>query len=308
MTNSIRKPFLKWVGGKTQIIDKIMDKFPKEINNYYEPFLGGGSVLFALLSFVENKKIKVNGSIYAYDLNERLINVYKHIQNNKDELWGYLSNIINEYNSIEIDSLKKVESGRKKINPLDKVEGLLSKEHYYYYIRNLYNDYIENDIEISAMFIFLNKTCFRGVYRESKNGFNVPYGNYNNPNIIDKNTIDIISNMIQNVIFIKSSFNESLDNEFNEGDFLYLDPPYAPENNKSFVGYTKDGFTYENHIELFDMINFIKDMNVKFVMSNASVNLVINNFKDCHIDSIKARRAINSKKPESKTTEILVYN
>jgi DNA adenine methylase len=308
MTNSIRKPFLKWVGGKTQIIDKIMDKFPKEINNYYEPFLGGGSVLFALLSFVENKKIKVNGSIYAYDLNERLINVYKHIQNNKDELWGYLSNIINEYNSIEIDSLKKVESGRKKINPLDKVEGLLSKEHYYYYIRNLYNDYIENDIEISAMFIFLNKTCFRGVYRESKNGFNVPYGNYNNPSIIDKNTIDIISNMIQNVIFIKSSFNESLDNEFNEGDFLYLDPPYAPENNKSFVGYTKDGFTYENHIELFDMINFIKDMNVKFVMSNASVNLVINNFKDCHIDSIKARRAINSKKPESKTTEILVYN
>lgn len=304
---TLKKPFLKWVGGKTQIIDNIIDKFPKEINNYYEPFLGGGSVLLALLSLIQLKKIKVNGSIYAYDLNDKLINVYKHIQNNKNELWKHLSKLINEYNNIKLHSIETEDKKRKKINPKTVEDSKISKEHYYYYIRNLYNQ-CKDDIEISAMFIFLNKTCFRGVYRESKNGFNVPYGNYNNPSIMDKNTIDIISNMIQNVIFIKASFNESLNNEFTEGDFIYLDPPYAPENSKSFVGYTKDGFTYENHIELFDMINFIKDMNVKFVMSNASVNLVINNFKDCHIDNLKTRRAINSKNPESKTTEVIVYN
>ena len=94
MTN-ITKPFLKWVGGKTQIIDKIVEKFPDKINNYHEPFLGGGSVLFALLSLMKENKKKVN-NIYAYDLNDRLINVYKHIQNNKDELWDELNILISE--------------------------------------------------------------------------------------------------------------------------------------------------------------------------------------------------------------------
>ena len=98
------------------------------------------------------------------------------------------------------------------------------------------------------------------------------------------------------------------DNErlvFRRNDFIYLDPPYAPENKKSFVGYTKDGFTYDNHLELF---NKIKNLNIKFVMSNARVDLVLDNFKDCNVEDIKARRAINSKKPESKTTEVIVYN
>ena len=112
--NSLVKPFLKWVGGKTQIIDKIIDKFPKEINDYHEPFLGGGSVLFALLSLIQNKEIKLNGNIYAYDLNERLINVYKHIQNNKDELWEHLNKLINDYNSIQLDNIEKEDNKRKK--------------------------------------------------------------------------------------------------------------------------------------------------------------------------------------------------
>lgn len=304
---TLKKPFLKWVGGKTQIIDNIIDKFPKEINNYYEPFLGGGSVLFALLSLIQLKEIKVYGSIYAYDLNDKLINVYKHIQNNKDELWKHLSKLINEYNNIELHSIKTEDKKRKKINSKTVEESKISKEHYYYYIRNLYNK-CTDDISISAMFIFLNKTCFRGVYRESKNGFNVPYGNYNNPSIIDKNTIDTISNTIKNVIFINKSFIDSLSNKFEKNDFIYLDPPYAPENDKSFVGYIKDGFTYDNHIELFNIIKKLKKNEIKFAMSNAKVDLVLHNFKSYNIEDVKVRRAINSKKPGSKTTEIIVYN
>ena len=305
--NSLIKPFLKWVGGKTQIIDKIIDKFPKEINDYHEPFLGGGSVLFALLSLIENKEIKLNGHIYTYDLNERLIDVYKQIQNNKDELWEHLNKLIINYNSIELDSIEKEDNKRKNINPQTEGDGKKSKEHYYYYIRNLYNN-SKNNIEISAMFIFLNKTCFRGVYRESKNGFNVPYGNYKNPSIMTKDILDNVSKMMQNVIFMNSSFEESLSNDFKKGDFVYLDPPYAPENSKSFVGYTKDGFTYDNHIELFNKIKMLKNNDIKFAMSNAKVDLVLDNFNDCNIEDVKARRAINSKKPESKTTEVIVYN
>ena len=305
--NTLMKPFLKWVGGKTQIIDKIIDKFPKEINDYHEPFLGGGSVLFALLSLIENKEIKLNGNIYVYDLNERLINVYKYIQNNKEELWEHLNKLINDYNNIELDNIEKKDNKRKNINPQTEEEGKISKEHYYYYIRNLYNN-SKNNIEISAMFIFLNKTCFRGVYRESKNGFNVPYGNYKNPSIMTKDILDNVSKIMQNVIFMNSSFEESLSNNFNKDDFVYLDPPYAPENSKSFVGYTKDGFTYDNHIELFNKIKILKKNNIKFAMSNAKVDLVLDNFDDCYIEDVKAKRAINSKKPDSKTIEVIVYN
>ena len=307
LQNNSIKPFLKWVGGKTQIIDKIIHKFPKKINNYHEPFLGGGSVLFALLSLIENKKIQLDGKIYVYDLNKNLINVYKHIQNDKDELWKYLDNLINNYNNIKSHTIEKKDNKRKNINPQTEEESKLSKEHYYYYVRNLYNNSV-NEIEISALFIFLNKTCFRGVYRESKNGFNVPYGNYKNPTIITKDILDIVSKVIQNVEFINLDFKKSLAFKFKKNDFLYLDPPYAPENSKSFVSYTKDGFTYDNHIELFNKIKTLNDKNIKFVMSNAKVDLVIENFKDYNIDDIKVRRAINSKKPDAKTTEVIIYN
>jgi DNA adenine methylase len=305
--SKITKPFLKWVGGKTQIIGKIMDKFPKEINNYHEAFLGGGSVLFALLSLIEKKEIELKGSIYAYDLNEKLINVYNNIKYNKDELWKHLSKLINTYNSIELNSIKNEDNKRKNINPKTEEESLKSKEHYYYYIRNLYNNSSDN-ITISAMFIFLNKTNFRGVYREGPKGYNVPFGNNKNPTIMTKHTLDNISKLIQNVEFIKSSFEETLSKKFEKNDFLYLDPPYAPENSKSFVGYTKDGFTFENHISLFDKIKIIKDNNIKFIMSNARVDLVLENFNDCNIEDVKAKRAINSKKPGSTTTEVIIYN
>ena len=156
--------------------------------------------------------------------------------------------------------------------------------------------------------MFLNKTCFRGMYREGPNGFNIPFGHYKKtPTIITKEYLDSISDLIQNVEFIQSDFNNSINNA-ETGDYVYLDPPYAPENDKSFVGYTKDGFGLEAHKSLFNAITILDQKNIRFAMSNAKVKLVMDHFKDYKHEDIVARRAINSKKPGSTTTEVIIYN
>lgn len=297
--NSYQQPLLKWVGGKTQIMDKVVDKFPKEMNNYHEFFLGGGSVLLALLSLQKEGKIKIKGKIYAYDLNSNLINLYKNIQSNKDELFK----IISEHKSV-FDSIKGTEINRK---PKNLSEAKTSKESYYYWLRSQYNQMDKDTIECSALFLFLNKTCFRGVYREGPNGFNVPYGHYKNLSIISQDELNAVSDLIKNVEFKESDFRKSFNN-LKKGDFVYLDPPYAPENTKSFVGYTSDGFNLDAHKTLFDEILKLNEKKIKFVMSNAKVSLVTDTFKDYQSQDILARRAINSKKPESTTTEIIIYN
>ena len=295
-----QKPFLKWVGGKTQMIHTLMDKFPAEMNNYYEPFLGGGSVLFALLSLQKENKIVIKNKIYAYDINVLLINVYKNIQTNKDALFGYITSYITEYHNIT-----GTEVNRK---PLTMEDAKTSKESYYYWIRQLFNKMDKTTIECSAIFMFLNKTCFRGMYREGPNGFNVPYGHYKKtPTIITKKELDYISDLMKDVVFLQSDFCKSVQN-IRSGDFVYLDPPYAPETENSFVGYTADGFGLETHNKLFSEIRKLHKQKIQFVMSNAKVDLVINNFNDCKCDDIIARRAINSKKPGSTTTEVLIYN
>jgi DNA adenine methylase len=154
----------------------------------------------------------------------------------------------------------------------------------------------------------LNKTGFRGMYREGPNGFNIPYGHYKKtPSIVTKKELDEISNLIKNVEFIVSDFNNSIKN-VKEGDFVYLDPPYAPENKKSFVGYTAEGFSLETHNKLFNEVKQFNNKNIKFIMSNAKVELVLNNFNNYNCEEIKARRAINSKNPESTTIEVIIYN
>lgn len=298
----IQKPFLKWVGGKTQIINSIIDKFPKTINNYHELFLGGGSVLFALLSLQKQNKITIKNKIYAYDINKTLINVYNDVQKNKDILFKYISEYINTYDNIKGTIINR------KSNTLE--EGLTSKESYYYYLRNKFNNINklnnENTVEQSALFIFINKTCFRGVYREGPNGFNVPYGHYKTtPTVITKDDLDYISDLIKDVEFIHSSFTDSIKNVKNS-DFMYLDPPYAPENSKSFVGYVADGFNLETHKLLFSEVKKLN--NIKFIMSNSKVDLVTENFKDYSFEDIKVRRAIHSKNPGASTTEVIIYN
>ena len=295
---TIQKPFLKWVGGKTQIIHDIIQKIPTEFNNYHELFLGGGSVLFAVLSLQRQGKITIKNKLYAYDINESLINVYKHVQSNKDELFQFIAFHINEY-----DSIKGVIINRK---PTSIEDAKTSKESYYYWIRNKFNNIDKQSIESSALFMFINKTCFRGMYREGPNGFNVPYGHYKKtPTIITEHDLTFISDLIKDVEFIQSDFSSSFQN-LNTGDFVYLDPPYAPENDKSFVGYVADGFNLDMHTKLFDEITKMND--IHFVMSNAKVDLVTDYFKDYNCVDITARRAINSKNPGSTTTEVIIYS
>ena len=300
---NIPKPILKWVGGKTQIIDKLIVDFPIEINNYREAFLGGGSVLLAFLSYVKSGIIKINGNIYAYDLNEPLIYIYKNIQTQRNELYDVLKNIITDFK----------ECGNGKINrtPENIEEAKIAKENYYYWIRSEYNKLCLTDkksILGSAMLIFLNKTCFRGIFRVGPNGFNVPYGHYSNPEIINKEHLDNIHNLIQNVLFECCDFNTSLAN-IEQGDFAYLDPPYAPETNTSFVGYTEKGFDIENHKKLFNLIHNLTDAKHKIMLSNADVSLVRENFKEKYSTStILCKRSINSKNPESKAKEVIIKN
>jgi len=312
MNKIIVKPFLKWVGGKTQIIDDIIDNIPDEINNYYECFVGGGSVLLALLSYQKNNKIKITGDINVYDINENLINLYNVIKNDKDKFIEQINIYIDQYKNIET---LKIDEDKKNKNKLKKTleESLLSKERYYYWIRNIYNLSNLSIIETSALFVFLNKTCFKGLYRcNTKTGyFNVPFGNYNNPKIIDEEHINEIHSLIQNVKFNLLDFSKSLDKKFDKNDYIYLDPPYVPENKKSFVDYNKSGFNIDCHNKLFDMIHQLTNDNIKITLSNSDTDLVNKNFnnnKKYYIKKINIIRRINSKKPNSTTDELIINN
>tara|TARA_B000000557_G_C20767991_1_gene440383 strand:+ start:110 stop:994 length:885 start_codon:yes stop_codon:yes gene_type:complete len=288
------KPIIKWVGGKTQILDKVLKTFPREIENYHELFVGGGSVLFGLL---ESKDITVKGKVYAYDKNQKLINMYRQIQTNPKDVHDYLTELFKTY-----DTRTGTEVNRK---PQTEEEGLTSKESYYYWVRKKYNDLIPTTHIHAATLIFLNKTCFRGVYREGPNGFNVPYGHYKTtPVVTPLEELLKIQDLIKDVVFKWCDFRAAFAQTVNDCDFIYADPPYAPENVKSFVGYTKDGFIMDDHKDLFDLLKYSE---IDFVMSNAKVYLVTSSFEDYKIEDVPARRAINSKDPSSITTEVLVH-
>jgi DNA adenine methylase len=296
------KPFLKWVGGKTQIIEDVINKFPKSMNNYHEPFLGGGSVLLALLSQKNEDYIIIENKIYASDANENLINLYINIKDNVEEFIKEISKITKIYSKLNSD-------GPVNRKPLNEEEALKSQESYYYYIRNIFNN-SEPSVLKSAYFLFLNKTCFRGIYREGPNGFNVPFGHYKNVSIYEEEHLKEVSEIIQPVIFRKQSFVESFCYCEN-GDFVYLDPPYVPEKATSFVGYTSDGFDLTHHQNLFKICNVLIKDNIKYLMSNSNTLLVVDSFKDqekVSIDAIVVRRAINSKSPDATTSEVLIKN
>jgi DNA adenine methylase len=305
---TISKPLLKWVGGKTQIIDTLLAVFPnlKEINNYHEIFLGGGSVLFALLSFMKFRNISLNGNIYAYDLNEPLICTYKNIQTNPNELFDELQILIQDLMECKKDGVVN----RKSVTINEAKE---NAENYYYWIRKRYNNLTNEErkgVVGSAIFIFLNKTCFRGLFRIGPNGFNVPFGNYKNPKIIDKAHLMEIHELIKGVHFNCCDFTHSINDDILPGDFVYCDPPYVPETSTSFVGYTENGFPIDKHNELFNKIHVLTENNVKILMSNSDVPLIRENFMNEKyiIKSFECRRSINSKNPQSTTSEVFIKN
>lgn len=267
-------PFLKWAGGKNQIIKKIIENIPSSFNNYYEPFLGGGSVLFAL------KKIN---TVFVNDINLQLINTYKQIKNNCNDL---------------IDRLEKLDN-----HPINK--------EYFYNLRNKFNNKISNniaDLESASLFIFLNKHCFNGLYRVNKAGFfNVPY-NGSTRKSFDENNILNISKFLQNVDLSNEDFEDFLSCA-KENDFVYIDSPYIPiSETASFTNYTKDGFSLEDHKRLAELCNKLSDKGVKLLISNNNTPLTKELYKKFDIIEFDVSRNINSDATKRKGKEVLMKN
>jgi DNA adenine methylase len=302
LTN-VTRPFLKWVGGKTQIIDDVLGQFPTVIENYHEPFLGGGSVLLAVLSQQLSKKLQIKGKLYASDLNSNLVSLYTNIQRSVDQFIIELKGLTDEFEKL---------TGKEVNRNAKTKEEATSQESYYYWIRSKFNAMTRverSSLLGSAMFLFMNKTCFRGVYREGPNGFNVPFGHYKNPGIMDEPHIRLVAELVKDVVFTCQPFLSSLE-KVQPTDFVYLDPPYAPENEKSFVGYTADGFSLKEHQSLFKEMVSLNNKGSKFLMSNADVKLVKDAFPEPTYKTkiVSCRRAINSKDPAAKTNEVLIRN
>ena len=276
------KPFIKWVGGKGQLLSEINKLYPvelgKNINKYAEIFVGGGAVLFDILS-----KYKLD-EVYISDKNLELINTYKSIRDNVDIL---------------IKSLKGME---EQYIPLDNK----NRKDYYYKKREEYNSLKinseVNNIEKAILFIFLNKTCFNGLYRVNKKGkFNVPMGAYKKPKICDEENLKNVSLTLRNVKIVYADYKES-EKFIDDKTFVYIDPPYRPLNiTSSFTSYTENDFNDKEQIELAEYINVLNKKGAKIVISNSDPknNDIDDNFfdklyKNYNINRVKATRMLNS--------------
>lgn len=307
-------PIIKWVGGKTQIIEQVFETFPTEISHYYEPFIGGGSVLFELLNRLEDEKIKVK-TINIGDFNKNLINLYNSIKNEPDKLIKYIRKFKNNYDESPNPEVSK--DTRKKIEPFNTVKENknTSKEYLYYHYRNMFNKIKDMDYKPakkSALLIFLNKTSFRGVYRENSSGkFNVPFGNYLKLELFDEKNIRNCSRLFNkySVQFTHTDFYSWNDKiKYDNKTFVYLDPPYYPINDTSFTSYTSDDFNLEQHKKIVSLCKTINNKKSKFALSNSDVSFIKDNLKQFNIKIINCKRQINSKNPGSTTNEVLINN
>ena len=265
-------PIVKWVGGKRQLMFELLKNMPKTYNRYFEPFIGGGALFFELQP----------DNAYISDMNEELINLYSVVRDSVDEL---------------IEDL-----GKHKV----------SKE-YFLEIRNIdrTEEYSNlSNVERASRFIYLNRTCFNGMYRvNSKGEFNVPFGNYKNPRIIDENNLLNCSDLLKKTEIKCADFFEIL-NKVRKGDFVYFDPPYVPLNEtSSFTSYTKDGFDIDMQFKLRDVCDELDSMGVKFMLSNSDTKLVNDLYANYEIKKVFASRQINANADgRGKITEVLVRN
>jgi DNA adenine methylase len=301
-------PFIKWVGGKTQSLNEIFKHFPIKLNNYYEPFCGSCAVLFELLNKLEeNNDYKILGNIYINDINKKLINTYFSIKSDVNNLIKELKELEYIYNSAE--NIKYESRHKFNININDDINIIKQKgkSYVYYYYRLIYNK-----SPSSSLFIFLNKTCYRGLYRENKNGmFNVPFGSYESPNICDEDNLNNISILLNKykVNICNSHFTDFLTNhKYSANDFIYIDPPYFSCkdincDNKVFTDYNLSGF---NDSDTNNLINMC-DSFPSFLLSNSMCVHTLYLFNHFKIEKIKSRRRINSKNPEKTIHELLVY-
>ena len=272
------QPFVKWVGGKRGLLEQILPLFPKDFNNYFEPFVGGGAVFFELFSrgILEGKKVVLS------DINKELINTYLVVRDNPNEL---------------IKKLKEYEANHSK--------------EFYYQIRELdRKEEFENlsNVEKATRFIYLNKTCFNGLYRVNKKGyFNTPIGSYKKPNIADVKTILNASEALADVTILNQSFDKVL-TQAKKDDFIYFDPPYYPLNATSnFTSYDSNCFLEEEQFRLFETFNKLAKQGVKVVESNSDTKFIKELYKNYDIQIVNANRFINSKSSgRGKISEVLI--
>jgi len=272
--NKLIAPFLKWVGGKRQLMPAIKKLIPKGYTNYYEPFIGGGAVLFNL----QPKNAVIN------DFNKELINVYQTIKDNPEELISDLKTHKNESDYFY------------NLRALDRQESF----------ENLSN------IKKASRVIYLNKTCFNGLYRVNNSGeFNSPFGRYKNPNIVNETTIRAVSKYLNsnNIIILNEDFAEAVEG-IEKGDFVYFDPPYHPVSESSnFTGYVQGGFDIYDQVRLRDLCNQLNQKGVKFLLSNSATQFIEDLYKDYKISYVKANRSINSNaKKRGEIDEVLIRN
>ncbi|HMR47377.1 MAG TPA: DNA adenine methylase [Bacteroidia bacterium] len=296
MTDNIAKPFLKWAGGKTQLISEIEKSLPNKIVTkkftYIEPFAGSGAVLFWMLNNFQNlEKAVIN------DINEDLINTYKTIASSPKELISILQILQNEFHGLE---------GKDE-----------QKKEYYYSKRELYNTRKEEQSGQAALFIFLNRTCFNGLYRVNrKNEYNVPMGSYKRPTICDKENILAVSQALQKVEILCGDYEETL-NYTDNNTLFYFDPPYKPlSNTSSFNSYAKDEFNDAEQIRLRDFCHKLDALKHTWILSNSDVkgkdandNFFDDLYSDFNIQRVDARRSINAN-PEKRGAlkELLITN
>ena len=258
--NKLVAPVVKWVGGKRQLLDEITPLLPNRISSYCEPFLGGGAVLFS----IQPSKAIVN------DLNEDLITVYRVIKDDLDAL---------------IQSLEKHEN----------------TSDYFYAIRDTDRDkdayQAMPDVEKASRLIYLNKTCFNGLFRVNSAGeFNSPFGHYKNPNIVNEPVLRAVSKYFNasNISFYSEDFADTL-SRIRKGGFVYLDPPYDPvSDTASFTGYNKGGFDRSEQIRLKECCDALTKRGVKFLLSNSATAFIKDLYQGYDIRIVKAKRAINS--------------
>jgi DNA adenine methylase len=296
MIEKIAKPFLKWAGGKTQLINDIEKALPKDVLRdkftYIEPFVGSGAVLFSMINKFPNLERAV-----INDINEDLINTYRIIAKRPNELISILEILQNEFHDL--------------VGNEDK------KKLYYYQKRELYNTRNEEQSGQAALFIFLNRTCFNGLYRVNrKNEFNVPMGSYKQPTICDKENILAVNRALQKVEIMCGDYQATL--KFAEANTLfYFDPPYKPlSQTSSFNAYAKYEFNDNEQIRLRDFCTKVDSLNHNWILSNSDVkgkdiydNFFDDLYSDFNIQRVDARRSINSN-PEKRGSlkELLITN
>lgn len=276
MSNSSVAPFVKWAGGKRQLITQIRERMPEKYNDYYEPFIGGGAVIFDLLP----------ANALINDINKALINTYRTICNEPDAF-------LKEVNRLDNDMW---EDGKK----------------YYYTIREHYNDKLmrfEYDVELAALFVFINKHCFNGLYRVNGKGlFNVPYNNSRRVSV-DEDVIIATSEYLRGVTIIDGDFEQACKNA-KKGDFVFIDSPYAPLNPTSFESYTKEGFDIESHKRLAKLYDELTARGCYCMLTNHNTELINELYgnKDYKIDVVSVKRMINSDASNRVGEEVIICN